>query len=156
MSVQTAAKSAIHISDATTTASSQSDFETETYTKIGSVEDIGEFGSEFSTSNFTAIDDRIVQKFKGTEDPGTIQLQLGLDPDDAGQTQLQTALADDNEYAIKVTLNDAGTGSPSSPTTYYFRGRVMGLRRQINSAENVVRGTVTIGINTRPIEVAAV
>lgn len=156
MTVQTAALSKLYISTTATTVSTQSAFEGLTYSEVGEITDLGEFGSEYSTVTHVSLADRLVRKFKGTEDPGTITLQMGMDPDDAGQTVLKTALGVDTEYGFKVTLNDAGSGSPSSPTTFYFRARVMSYKRQVGSAESIVAASTTIGINTRPIEVAAV
>lgn len=156
MGVQTAAGSKLYISDSAATASTQSAFESLTYLEVGEITDLGEFGAEFSNITHTSLGDRIVRKFKGTEDPGSLQLQLGYDPDDTGQAECKTALASDNEWAFKVTLNDAGTGSPSSPTTFYFRGRVMSFKRQVGGPESVVGAQCNIGINTRPIEVDAV
>ena len=156
MTVQTAAWCTLSISDGSSVAATQSAFEAETYLEVAEITDLGEFGSEFSTITHVSLADRLVRKFKGTEDPGSLPLQLGYDPDDTGQNQCKAALASDNEWAFKVTLNDAGTGSPSSPTTFFFRARVMSFRRQIGSPESVVGATCNIGINTRPIEVAAV
>lgn len=152
MTVQTAALSKLYISTTATTVSTQSAFEGLTYSEVGEITDLGEFGSEYSTVTHVSLADRLVRKFKGTEDPGTITLQMGMDPDDAGQTVLKTALGVDTEYGFKVTLND-GT---SSPTTFFFRARVMSYKRQVGSAESIVAASTTIGINTRPIEVAAV
>lgn len=152
MTVQTAALSKLYISTAATTVATQSAFEGLSFTEVGEIEDMGEFGSEFSTINFVSLADRLVRKFKGTEDPGTMTLQMGMDPADGGQDLLVTALGVDTEYGIKITLNDGTT----SPTTFYFRARIMSYKRQVGSAENVVKATTSIGINTRPIEVAAV
>ena len=92
MAVQTSALSKLYISNASTTVSTQSAFEALTFVEVGEIEDMGEFGSEFSTINFTSLGDRLVRKFKGTEDPGTMTLQMGMDPDDTGQDMLNTAL----------------------------------------------------------------
>ncbi len=152
MTVQTAAGCKLSISDAASTAANQTAFEAETFIEVGEISDLGEFGAEFSTITHTSLSDRIVRKFKGTEDPGSLQLQLGYDPDDTGQAECKTALASDNEWAFKVELNDS---AGVSPTTFYFRGRVMSFKRQPGGPESIVTAQCNIGINTRPIEVAA-
>ncbi|OSQ34371.1 hypothetical protein THS27_25510 [Thalassospira sp. MCCC 1A01428] len=139
------------VSDDVSTSATKTEFEAETFIKVGEIENIGEFGSEFSAVTFTSLDDRLVRKFKGTEDPGTLALALGLDPDDTGQAQLQTALASDAEFSFKIELNDGET----TPTTYYFRGRVMSFKQTVGGAADVVKASCSIGINTRPLMVAA-
>lgn len=156
MAVQTAALSKLYISNAVSTAATQSAFEGETYVEVGEIVSIGDFGSNFNAITFTALGDRIVRKFKGSEDPGTIQLELGKDGANTGQDQLNTALASDDDFAIKITLNDEGSGSPSNPTTFFFRGKVMSFVNQIGNVDTIVGATCSIGITTRPIEIDAV
>jgi hypothetical protein len=155
MAVQTAAGSKIYISNAVSDSDTLSEFEAETYVEIGEVVSIGEFGSEFSAITFTALGDRLVRKFKGSEDPGTIALELGRDISDTGQAAVFTALGSDDDYAIKVTLNDQITPSTGNPTTFYFRAKVMSYRTNIGNVDQVVGATCSLGITTRPIEDAA-
>lgn len=129
-------------------------FEALTWTKIGSVEDLGEFGDEASEITFSSLDDRRVQKFKGTFDAGTVTVQTGSDPTDAGQLAMIEAFATDFDYPFRVTLNDALTVG-GTPTTLYFAGKVMSKRRNVGDVENVVRQSFPVGINTEIIEVPA-
>lgn len=156
MAVKTSSGIKIHVTDAVATASTQTEFETLSYVEIGEISDGGEFGSEFNPVNFTALGDAIVRKLKGSEDPGTMQLQLGRDMTDAGQAQLSTALASYDDYGFKVEFDDQITPSTGNPTTFYFRGKVMSYRTQIGGADTVTAATCSIGITTRPIEVEAV
>lgn len=152
MGAQTAAGSKIFIGPANAVASDAAAFEALTYTKIGRTEEIGAFGGEFGEQTFIELENRLVQKFKTSEDPGTIEVPMAFDSADAGQTALVAAYGSDNEYAFKVELNDE---DEESPTTFYFRGRVMSNIRNIGAVDNVIRRNVRISINTRPIEVAA-
>lgn len=124
------------------------------WTTVGEVEDLGEFGDEASEITFTALANRRVRKFKGTFDAGTVTVQAGSDPADAGQLAMIAAFASDMDYPFRVTLNDkitnVGTG-----TTLYFVGKVMSKRRNVGDVENVVRQNFPVGINTEIIEVAA-
>jgi hypothetical protein len=151
MTVRTSAGCKLSVSNAVSDSVTKIEFEAETFVKVGEIENIGEFGSEFSAINFSNLEDRLQRKFKGVEDPGTLSLNLGLDPADTGQIQLQTALAVDDDYAIKVELNDGDT----TPTTYYFRAQVMSFKRVIGGNSDVLKATCSLGINTRPLVVAA-
>ena len=156
MAVQTAAGSKLFIGPANSTATTQNDFEALVYVEVGEIEELGEFGDTVNEINFTPLGNRRVGKFKGSFNAGTINLTVGRDPADPGQADLRDALASDSDYAFMVTLNDASEGSPSNPTTIYYRGKVMSYTTNIGNVENIVRSTVAIGINSAIVEVAAV
>lgn len=129
-------------------------FEALTWTEIGEVEDLGEFGDEASEITFTALSNRRVRKFKGTFNAGTVTVQAGSDPSDAGQAAMIAAFASDLDFPFKITLNDQITLA-GTPTTLYFGGKVMSKRRNVGNVENVVRQNFPIGVNTKIYEVAA-
>lgn len=151
MTVGTAAGCKIWISDDVSTSVTKTEFEAETFVKVGEIENIGEFGSEFETATFSNVEDRLERTFKTTEKPGLLPLNLGLDKADAGQIQLQTALYIDDDYAIKIELNDGDT----TPTTYYFRAQVLSFKLLIGGGKDVKKATCSLGLNTRAVEVAA-
>lgn len=146
MAVQPAAGSKLYVGT-TAAAADQAAFEADTYTEVGEIENIGEFGDQASEVLFTAVGDRRVRKFKGSFNAGTLALTLGRDPANAGQADLAEALASDDDHNFKVVL---GGGD-----TFYFRGKVMSYTTTIASADNVVRATCNIGINSAILEVAA-
>jgi hypothetical protein len=156
MAVQTAAGCKIFIGPANTTADSQSDYESLSYTLIGEVENIGEFGDTFNEITFTPISDRRVRKFKGSKNAGTLPLVLGRDVTDAGQAAMKAARDSDSEYAFMVQQNDVVSGSPSNPTTFWFRALVMGFTIDIGDAESIIRANGSLGINSDVVEIAAV
>lgn len=129
-------------------------FEALTWTEVGEVEDLGEFGDEASEITFTALANRRVRKFKGTFDAGTVTVQAGSDPADPGQLAMIAAFASDLDFPFRVTLNDQLTLA-GEPTTLYFGGKVMSKRRNVGDVENVVRQNFPVGINTEIIEVPA-
>lgn len=118
---------------------------TDTYTDVGDVSDVGEFGRVYKEIAFEALSSRNTEKFKGTYNDGNLQLQLGQNLSDAGQTALFAALDSDDEYNFQVELNDApdedGTG-----TLFTFKGRVMGFVHR-PTKDQVVGAAVTIGIS---------
>lgn len=128
-----------------------------TWTTVGEVEDIGEFGDTFSTASFVSLADGRTRKYKGTADAGDVTIALGLDNSDAGQTALKAAHADRSKgnYPIRITLND---GDPSAtpvvpPTTYYMLAKVTKNTTAAGKADNVVRRNVSISINSAITEV---
>ena len=60
------------------------------WTVIGTIETFGNHGMQAQEINFTAIEDAVVQKLKGSKNYGTMSMTLGNIPSDAGQTLLQT------------------------------------------------------------------
>lgn len=138
----------------TVAATTLTAFQADTYTPIGFVEDLGEFGDQANAVNFTGLADRRTRKAKGSYDAGDLTVTAGADPSDAGQTALVAAFASDLDYNVRVVLPDkitnAGTG-----TTIYFKGKIMSKRRNVGSVENVIRRMFTIAINSDQLEVAA-
>jgi len=135
-----------------TGANTEAEFKADTYVRVGEIEDLGEFGDTFSSVTFTSLEDGRVRKYKGTADAGDMTVTVGLDNGDAGQTAVKVAHKDrgKGDYNIKVTLND---GDPDAtpvvtPTTFYFRAKVMNNTVAAGAADNVVRRNITLGINS--------
>lgn len=156
MAVDTAAGTKFYVGPVNSSANGQSAYEALSYVEVGEVESISEFGDSFNEVTFTALSDRRVRKFKGSKNAGNITVAIGHDSADTGQTNLDTALGSDSDYAFKIELDDAGTGSPSSPTTFFFRGKVMSVRTNPGDAENIVRLTAEIAINSDIVKIDAV
>lgn len=153
MGVNTAAESTFAIGT-TTQAANQAEFEADSYTDVGEVEDLGEFGDTAEEVTFTSLADRRVRKFKGSFDAGTVTITCGNDSGDAGQDAMIAAFASDDDYNFRIRLNDAGPGQ-TTPTTLYFRGKVMSKPKNVGNVSNVVRQMFTVGINSAIIEVPA-
>lgn len=166
MSVSTAAGSAIFIGPQTPSfvtlinnaASSDAAIiiagEAIAWVEVGEAEDLGEFGDEASEVTFTALSNRRVRKFKGTFNAGTVTVQCGSDPADAGQIAMIAAFNSDLDYPFKIELNDQLTEA-GTPTILYFVGKVMSKRRNVGNVENVVRQSFPVGVNSKIVEDAA-
>ncbi|MDW3204570.1 MAG: phage tail tube protein [Alphaproteobacteria bacterium] len=156
--VQTASGWKIYIGaeDADNSVDTQAEYEAESWTQIGKVEDLGEFGDQWETTTFNSLEDARRNKLKTVKDGGDLNLVVGFVPGDSGQVALATAEDSYNNYPFKITANDASSGSPSSPTTFYFRARVTSNRIAAGAVDNVVRRNVTLAINSDQIQVAAV
>jgi len=80
---------------------------TDTYTEIGQVTTISEFGRVYKEIVFTPLSSRADQKFKGSYNDGGVDLSMGRDSSDAGQILLRAALDVDADYNFKYVPNDA-------------------------------------------------
>ena len=149
MAVMTSAGSTLHIATGVPTTYDQAGFEAVglTYVAIGEITDLGEFGTEYSVVNHTALGQRQTKKYKGSYNNGSLQLQMARDTDDAGQTALRDALDSDDSYTFKVTLQDG--------TKAYFTGKVMSYRTSVGSVDQITGATTTVELDSEIVEVAA-
>ena len=104
MTVRSSAGTTIKISAAAPATFDGTGYAALTLTTIGEVTDLGEFGREFALITHNPIGSRGTVKLKGSFNEGSIQMQLGLDTDDAGQVLAKTA-----------SLSDAGQPMAGDP-----------------------------------------
>ena len=147
MAVNTASGCQLYVGT-TTEADSLSEFEADTYTLIGEITNMGEFGRQYALITHSSLDDRNVRKFKGQRDDGTMALIVGSDAQDAGQAILFDALDDDQDYNFKVIENDDSDTSGAEGTTSYFRGKIMSARKVIGDASNVVTRRIDLALQS--------
>lgn len=153
MTISAASGSKIYIGT-TASAENLSQFLTDTYVEVGEVEDLGEFGDESEVITFGSLNDSRTRKLKGLRDAGTMSVVCGADDSDAGQDAMVVAEASSLDFNFKVVLNDQLTLS-GTPSEHYFRGKVMSKRLSVGSANNVVRKTFNVGINTEILTISA-
>ncbi len=110
------------------------------FTTVGEITNYGEFGREFALITHNPVATRGTQKLKGSFNEGSINLQLGLDTDDAGQILMKAAALSDNPYAILVTTQNGDK--------YYFQALVMGFKVGLNDVDSVSSATATLEITT--------
>lgn len=131
----------------------EADFSAQSWTEIGWLETIGQFGDESSEITFEAIGESRTQKLKGTRNAGNMELVCAIDNDDAGQSALRAAEATPFDYAFKVEFNDASDMGTNS--LRYFVAKVMTAREALDAANNVVKLNATLAINSNIVRVAA-
>lgn len=122
-------------------------FEALTFSTIGEVTDLGEFGREYSLVTHNPLGDRQTVKRKGSYNDGSISMTVARTPDDAGQTILQTALDSDENFSFNVTLQDG--------TELYFQAQVLSYTTNVGTVDQITTASVTIEITDEIIEVAA-
>ncbi len=138
----------------TAAAPSLAQFQADSYTNVGEVEDLGEFGDESEEIRFTSLTDGRVRKLKGPRDAGTIQVVCGDDDNDVGQLEMTAAEANTLDYNFRITLNNKQTLGGTNGVQY-FRGKVMSKRLQIGQANSTLRRRFNVGINSAIVVVAS-
>lgn len=131
-----------------------SQYLSDTFIEVGEVEDLGEFGDNAEDVTFASLSDSRMRHLKGVKDAGVISVVCGADVSDAGQDAMIVAEASVLDFNFKIVLNDQLTIS-GSPSEHFFRGKVMSKRLGVGQANNIVRRTFNVGINTAITEVPA-
>jgi hypothetical protein len=142
----TSAGTTISLTDNEPTTYDEAGFDALTFTEVGEVSDLGEFGREYAEVTFNPLGDRRTVKRKGSYNDGNISMSVARVPSDAGQTLLQTALDSDDSYYFEVVLQDG--------TILYFAAQVMSYTTNVGGVDQITSASVTIGITNDIIEVA--
>jgi hypothetical protein len=134
----------------------QAQYEADTYTNVGEIEEIGEFGDERSVVEFAALGDGRMQKARGVANAGDATVTYAHKTADAGQDAVKTAFEatsqSADEFNFRVLLNDQIS---TNPTKFYWRARITGRRVLAITNDGVVKVRATLAINTTVLEVAA-
>lgn len=123
------------------------------WTTIGTVETFGNHGMTAQEINFTAIEDAVVQKLKGSKNYGTMSLTLGHIPIDDGQVLVATASESQNRYSVRLTY-PVGDGE-ATPEIHYIDGLIMSREFQDGGANDVRKLAVSIAVCRKQVEKAA-
>lgn len=145
MAVQTSAGSTLAMTASLPATEDATGYNALTYTAIGEITDLGELGKEFNLVTYTSLGSRRVQKLKGSYNQGSMQLQLGRDTTDAGQTLLRVARDSDNQYSFRLTLQNG--------TKLYFKGIVMGYKTSVGSVDQITAASAAVEITSDIVEV---
>ena len=145
MAVQTSAGTTLGIATGSPATFDSTGYNALTYTVVGEITDLGEFGKEFNLVTHIPLGNRQVKKFKGSFNNGSLQLQLGRDTANVGQIALRTALASDASFSFRVTLQDA--------TKLYFTGKVMSYKTSVGSVDQITGAMTAIEIDSEIVEV---
>jgi hypothetical protein len=140
MGVRTSAGSTIGISSSAPATFTESGYEALTFTLIGEVTDLGEFGREYNLVTHNPLATRATVKKKGSYNEGSISMGLGLDEDDAGQILARTASASDSDYYFCITLQ--------SGAKRFFPAQVMSFKENVGSVDNITAATITLELTS--------
>lgn len=148
MTIQSAAGASIGISAAAPATYNVAGYEALTYSTIGEVTDLGEFGREYNLITHNPIDTRATKKLKGSYNEGQISLTVALDTADTGQNLAKTASASDADYSLVITMQNGAK--------YYFPAKVMSFKIGVGSVDNVVSATISLEITSSSTGVGVV
>lgn len=140
MTVRTSAGTTLKISANAPATFNVAGYSALTYTSVGEITDLGEFGREFTLVTHNPVGSRGTQKFKGSFNEGTMNLSLGLDTDDAGQVLMKAASLADTAYSFEVTTQNGDT--------YYFQAMVMSFKVGVGSVDSITTATCTLELTT--------
>lgn len=148
MTVRSSAGTTIHLSAATPATFNAAGYGALTFTAIGEVTDLGEFGREYNLITHNPIGSRGTVKLKGSFNEGSITMQLGLDTDDAGQILAKTASQSDDDYSFKITTQNGDD--------YFFQAKVMSFKVNVGSVDSVTSATIMLELTTNSAGVGIV
>ena len=127
------------------------DYQNDSYIEVGEVEDLGAFGDESTEITFDSLSRGRTLKLKGTRNAGNMPVTVGDDTTDEGQIAMEAAEGTKFDYNFYIELPDAETiGGENSK--HYFAGKVMSKRRNVGTANNVIRRNFSVGINSDIVE----
>jgi hypothetical protein len=155
MAIQTG--SGVSLSIGTTAAATTlAQFQADSYTTVGEVAEIGEFGDERAIVSFMALADGRVRKARGSANAGDAVITFAYDSTNVGQDGLRNAFnavsQSADEFNFRVLFNDQIS---VNPTTWYFRARISQRRVQNITNDNIITVQVTLAINSALVELEA-
>lgn len=142
----TSAGTTLSISTALPATYDKAGFAALTFTEIGEVSDLGEFGRSYNLVTFNSLSNRRTVKRKGSYNDGTINAQMARVPSDAGQAILTAGVNSDNSYSIKVVLQDG--------TVFYTTAQIMSYTTNVGNSEQITAASVGLEIDNDIIEIA--
>lgn len=126
----------------------------DTFTAVGEITDMGDFGREYKEVTTETMDDRKTFRVKGNYDDGTMTITLNRDMTNAGQTALAAALNSDADYNFRIELNNKATEAGHG-TRFDFKAKVFSFKTKVGGPNSFVGATVKIGIEGAVTETAA-
>jgi hypothetical protein len=140
MSVDSSAGTTLKISASTPATFDAAGYGALTYTNIGEITNLGEFGREYSLITHNPIGNRGTVKRKGSFNEGTMALQLGLDKNDAGQILAKSASVSDDDYSFEITTQNGDK--------YYFQAQVMSFKIGLGEVNSITSASINLEITT--------
>lgn len=140
MSSSTSAGATLAVSNSAPASFNSSGYGALSYTAVGEIDNMGEFGRVYSLLSRKPLGTRGTVKAKGSFDEGGLALQLAYDDADAGQDLLRAAVASDSPVSCKVTMP---TGK-----IFYFQAMVMSFKTSVGTSEQFFNASCDLQITT--------
>lgn len=148
MTVRTSAGTTLGISASNPATFNIAGYDAVSFTTIGEITDLGEFGREYNLVTHNPIGSRGTVKKKGSFNEGSMTLQLGLDTDDAGQILAKTASLSDGDYSFKLTTQNGDI--------YYYQAQVMNFKVGVGQVDSITTASITLELTSSSTGVGVV
>lgn len=123
----------------------------DSFQEVTNIQNFGDIGIAFNKIAFSSVSDGYDRELKGTVQVSSFPVVLNYDSSSQGQEDFRDAGEDTSNtlYYFKYTFNDA-SGSPATPSTFEFQGKVNGFRFGGGGANSVrtVNSEVMIEMDT--------
>jgi len=141
----TSAGTKLYMSASLPATYNQAGFAALSFTEVGEISDLGEFGRQYNLVTFNPLGDRRTVKRKGSYNDGTIAAQMARVPTDAGQIIVTAAVNSDLSRSIKIVLQNG--------TIFYTTVQVMSYTTNVGSVDQITSATVNMEIDNDIIEI---
>lgn len=117
-------------------------FEALTWTEVGEVTEIPQFGKVYTIVNHLPLGQRQTIKRKGSYDNGTVDVPYAFDPaGDAGQTILEAAVDSDNSYSFRIDVKNPAVKS------VYFTAQITSRPITLGGTDAIVMANSALAID---------
>lgn len=148
MAVSTSTGLVYSISAALPGSEDKAGYDALTWTVVGEVVSLGEYGASQEEVNHTPLATGLVEKYKGATNNGSLAVELGNDATDAGQVLLLAG----SSGAAKFTVHSHKIAYPSGEIDA-FQGLIFGLNKNPGAINSIVSAATNIGINTSIVDI---
>lgn len=117
-----------------------------TYTEVGEVGTVPEFGGTAQVAEFIPIKTGVVDKRRGSINYGSSQINLARDVTDAGQAALHSGFDGANAgeiHSVKLIHPDQGV--------IYFTAIITSFTFNLNDANSITQGSVALELLSKPV-----
>lgn len=131
----------------------EADFDAEDWTEITGHENLGQLGDASEEITQELIGEARMKRLKGTRSSPPMELILAINYDDDGQQEIIAAEKTPNDYAFRLTFNDAPPDG--TPSERMFIAKVASVTEQFDTANNVMKLNATLWVNSNVVRVDA-
>lgn len=142
---QTSAGTTFAISASLPATYDNTGFSALTYTTVAHVNDLGDFGRDYTTVSYTSLGQRGKGKLKSSYDNGSTTVQMHRVISGAGQALIRTASTSDASYSCCVTIQDG--------TKFYFTALITSFVTKVGGVDNILGATAKMEVSSDIIEV---
>jgi len=120
----------------------ESGFSANYYVEISYIESIGSITNEFEELSIMELGTDYYEKYKGSFNSNTLDINLAYNPTNDGQDFIKSALRGskkNHDWPFRIVLNNN--------STFYFAGKVLSFNTNIGSGNSIVNSNIVITIN---------